>query len=388
MNSVFSLPKNRWLIGLGIGAIALAGASTYYAFSQLSQPPTQPVASSPAIKQVTALGRLEPVAKVIRLAVPVSLDGDRVLELRVDEGETVKAGQIVAVLDSRDRLQDELWQAQAQAKQAEAKLAQITTGTPAEVQAQRAELKRLQAEQAGTTSTQRAEINRWQSEVRTARAEFERNQQLYQEGAISASALDSKRLALETAAAQLRQATAQLSRSDTTLQAQRQAAEANLDRIVRVRPVDAKAAQGELTAAIAAAKRAQTDLAKTYIRAPSSGQILKINTRPGEKVGDSGIADMAQTAQMIAIAEVYQNDIVNVKVGQSAKITSPAFSGELPGTVIEVGWQVNRQNVFSNQPGENLDRRVIEVKIRLTPQASQRVARLTNLQVQAAILLQ
>jgi HlyD family secretion protein len=47
--------------------------------------------------------------------------------------------------------------------------------------------------------------------------------------------------------------------------------------------------------------------------------------------------------------------------------------------------QVNRQNVFSNQPGENLDSRIVEVKIRLNPEDSKRVAGLTNLQVQAEI---
>jgi HlyD family secretion protein len=44
---------------------------------------------------------------------------------------------------------------------------------------------------------------------------------------------------------------------------------------------------------------------------------------------------------------------------------------------------VKRQNIFSNQPGENLDRRVVEVKIRLNHGDS--VAGLTNLQVQAEI---
>ena len=43
--------------------------------------------------------------------------------------------------------------------------------------------------------------------------------------------------------------------------------------------------------------------------------------------------------------------------------------------------------MFSNQPGENLDSRVVEVKIRLTPQDSKKVAGLTNLQVQTAIEL-
>jgi len=59
----------------------------------------------------------------------------------------------------------------------------------------------------------------------------------------------------------------------------------------------------------------------------------------------------------------------------------------LQGTVSEIGLQVNKQNVFSNQPGENLDRRVIDVKIRLTPEASKRVSSLTDLQVQTSILL-
>ncbi|NJN13951.1 MAG: HlyD family secretion protein, partial [Richelia sp. RM2_1_2] len=57
------------------------------------------------------------------------------------------------------------------------------------------------------------------------------------------------------------------------------------------------------------------------------------------------------------------------------------------GEVSQIGLQVNRQNVFSNEPGENLDRRVIDVKIRLNPEDSKRVSGLTNLQVQTEIEL-
>jgi len=88
---------------------------------------------------------------------------------------------------------------------------------------------------------------------------------------------------------------------------------------------------------------------------------------------------------MLAIAEVYQTDIGKVKLGQQAVITSQAFGGELRGKVSQIGLQVGRQNVFSNQPGENLDSRVVEVKIRLNPEDSKKVASFTNLQVQAAI---
>jgi HlyD family secretion protein len=87
------------------------------------------------------------------------------------------------------------------------------------------------------------------------------------------------------------------------------------------------------------------------------------------------------------VAEVYQTDIGKIKLGQQAVITGDAFSEKLQGTVSQIGLQVSKQNVFSNQPGENLDRRVVEVKIRLSPRDSKRVAGLTNLQVQTAIRL-
>ncbi len=90
---------------------------------------------------------------------------------------------------------------------------------------------------------------------------------------------------------------------------------------------------------------------------------------------------------MMAVAEVYQTDIGKVKLGHQAMITSQAFPGELRGSVDHIGLLVKRQNVFSNQPGENLDSRVVEVKIRLTPEDSKRVAGFTNLQVQTAIEL-
>lgn len=53
--------------------------------------------------------------------------------------------------------------------------------------------------------------------------------------------------------------------------------------------------------------------------------------------------------------------------------------------VKEIDLQVSQQKVFSNQPGENLDRRVVEVKIYLTPEDSKRVTRMSNLQVQTAV---
>jgi HlyD family secretion protein len=118
-----------------------------------------------------------------------------------------------------------------------------------------------------------------------------------------------------------------------------------------------------------------------------TGQIIKIHARVGEKIDAPGVADFAQTKTMMAVAEVYQTDISKIKLGQKATITSQGFTGELKGIVQQIGLQVKRQNVFGDQPGENLDSRIIEVKIRLNPEDSKRVSGLTNLQVQTAIKL-
>ena len=63
--------------------------------------------------QVVALGRLEPVSDVINLTPVLPLETNTVAELRVDAGDSVQQGEVVAVLGSYERLA----QAQAQAEE-------------------------------------------------------------------------------------------------------------------------------------------------------------------------------------------------------------------------------------------------------------------------------
>ena len=379
-----------WLIGLLVTATTLTGATFLWKISNSeldkSSPPIQ---ATPIIRKVTALGRLEPETEVINLFPPLALDGDRLDRLLVKRGDWVEAGEVVAVLASRDRLQTALEEAQKEVAVAQTKLAQVKAGAKTgEITAQQAQINRLEAELQGQMTAQKAAVARWQSEVRTAKAEYQRYESLYQDGAISASERDNKRLVWETAQAQLEEALATENRTITTLEAQIAAAKATLNRIAEVRPVDVETARAEVERPIASVKRAETELAQAYVRTPIAGQILTIHTHPGETIDEEyGIAELGQTEQMVVVAEVYQTDINKVSLGQNAVITSNLFSEKLQGKVSEIGLQVTRQNVFSNQPGENLDRRVVEVKILLTPEDSQRVAGLTNLQVQTAILL-
>jgi len=99
----------------------------------------------------------------------------------VQEGDRVEAGQILAVLDHRDTLEATLASAKEQVRIAQARLAQVKAGAKTgELQAQRAQISRLEAEKAGLIATQQATIQRLEAEVQNARLEYYRYQSLYQ----------------------------------------------------------------------------------------------------------------------------------------------------------------------------------------------------------------
>jgi HlyD family secretion protein len=424
---LFFKPVNQGLIALMVVATAITGGIVMYGIANFGQPAktsVNEVQLNEPILQVSSLGRLEPETEIIKLSAPLALDGDRVAEILVKQGDNVPAGRVIAILQSRNPLKNAVIQAQKQVRVAQAKLQQIKAGAKSgdikeqaaiverikaqysgDKQAQIENIARITAQWDGDRIAQAATINKLTAELKNAESEYQRYQKLFSEGAISNSVIDSKRLNVETAKQilseaeailnrinttankQLAEARVTLNRINTTSNQQISEAKAKLNSIAEVRPVDVELAQTEVESAIANLKRAETELEAAYIRVPMSGQILKIHTKVGEKIDKEGIADFAQTSTMIAVAEVYQTDISKIKVGQKATITSQGFTGELQGTVWQIGLQVKRQNVFSDQPGENLDSRIVEVKIRLNPEDSQKVSSLTNLQVQTAIKL-
>jgi HlyD family secretion protein len=378
----------RWLAFVGVAILGLAGTGWgvwQFRAAQMREAQTD-VLVVPEIQTVTALGRLEPAVEMINLTASTATQPSRIEQLLVEEGDRVQAGEMIAILDNRDRLQASLQKAENQVRVAQAKLAQVQAGVKAgELQAQRAEIARLQADRAGSLAAQRAAVDRLQAEVQNARLEYERYESLYQQGAVSASQRDAKRLAYITAQQQVQQAQAELGRIETTSQEQIQQAQATLDRLAEVRPVDVEAAEAEVQSAKAAVVEAQANLEQGEVRSPRAGQIIKIHTYPGEKIADQGIVTLGQTQQMKAIAEVYQSDISQIQVGQPATITSPVIPNSLQGTVERIGLQVEQQQVVDEDPAANIDAKVVEVHIRLDPNSSQNVAGLSNLQVTVTI---
>jgi HlyD family secretion protein len=379
----------RWA-SLSVTLCVVAMAGTGYSFWRLrsttaEETPTAVVKPS-QIRTVTALGRLEPQGEVIKLSAPTGSSGDRIEQLLVQAGDRVTAGQVIAILDSRDRLQAAYEQAQEAVRVAQARLALTQAGAKqGEITAQRAEIARLEAQRQGDIDAQTATVARFSAELQNAESELNRYQALAQQGAISASTLDSKRLAFATARRSLQEAKAVLARIQSTSPAQLSQARATLQRITEVRPVEVAVDQAEVERAIAAVKQASADLNQAYVRSPIAGEILEIHTRAGEAITSNGIAEIGNTQQMYAIAQVYQSDIQRVKPGQQVRVSSDAIAGDLWGKVKRIDSQVKRQTLVNTDPSTNVDGRVVEVHVALDAVSSRRAAKFTNLQVTVEI---
>ncbi|MFM2431422.1 MAG: hypothetical protein RLZZ511_2635 [Cyanobacteriota bacterium] len=409
---------------------ALVALLAGVAGTKLLSRPTNPATSAPtpvvaplALKSVTALGYLEPGGKILQVSAPNANDGSRLESLRVKEGDRVERGAIIAVLNSESRLLAALSQARSQVSVAQAKLSQVKSGAKSgEIDAQRSEIARLEAERTGDYNTQTAVIARLEADLagaintqkatrerlivdyETAQAEADRYEQLFQAGATSASQRDSKRLAAQTAfrqgqeaaasaertretlRQQIKEAKAALARSQDARSDQVNSAESTLDRIAEVRPVDVQAAAAEVAQAQAAVDKAEADLEQAYVRAPQSGTVLQIHTRVGEKIAPEGVVDLGQTQRMTVRIEVYETDVKRLKLGQTAKVTSDAIGEELTGKVSDIGQKVLRQSVVNTDPTSNTDARVMEVEIELDAASSERSRRFSNSQVTAQIV--
>lgn len=371
-----------------IGLALIVGPMTVYRFTQTDTSESEiPAQTMPEIKTVTALGRLEPNGEIVTVSVSSAAQGNQIENLLVKEGDEVAKGQTIAILDSRDRLEAALNQAQEQVKVAQANLELVKAGAKTgEIQAQEAAIARIEAERSNDIMAQNATVSRIQAEVNNAEVEYQRYQQLYQDGAISASERDSKYLTLATAKEQLAEAKANLRRIESSQEKQIAEAKATLNKIAEVRQVDVAVAQAEVRQAQAAVKVAQAELDRAYIKSPQEGTVIKILARPGEIVSsDDGITRIGQIKQMYVVAEVYESDVRKVAVGQSVTVTSSAIEEKLTGTVEKIGLEIERQNVVNTDPTANIDARVVEVEIKLDEESSQQVAGLTNLQVQTRI---
>jgi len=362
------------LVALGVSIWLVLGRSNNTA---QTTPATNTAGTKEKSRAISALGRLEPQGEVIKVASPSALGTSRIVKLMVKEGDMVKQGQAIAILDSYDRSVAALLQAQSQAQESERNLAKVRAGAKGgDIAAQEGNVL------AAATNIKSVEANaaRINAELEIAGRDYNRFLQVYKEGAVSQTVLDTYRLRMETLQGQLAQAQQQVQQA----QFQLSQSQGLLSSVREVRPTDVEFAEAQLQTAIVNIKKAEVDLDLAQVRAPIDGQVLKVNSKIGEVVSQTnGVIDLGNTNQMYVVAEIYETDIGKIKVGQKVVIQSEAFEGEIAGKVDRIGLRIAKNDVLGTDPAAKTDVRIIEVKIKLDD--SKKVSGLTNLQVRVKV---
>jgi membrane fusion protein (multidrug efflux system) len=230
----------------------------------------------------------------------------QVTSVRVDDNDTVKAGQVLAELDDRD-FQVALEQAQARVAAAHASIENID----AQLQVQQAQIGANQAQvdqaQAALVFAQQ-QAKRYQDLAKTGSGTVQNAQQWTSQQQQHEAALESARASLKLAQRQVE-----------ALKAQRNSAVASLGQ------------------AEAQRDQAKLNLSYTKILAPVDGMIAQRSVQVGNYVS-VGAALMA----VVPLSEVYieanyrEVQLGHVRAGQRARIHVDAYNIDLEGKVVDV----------------------------------------------------
>jgi len=238
----------------------------------------------------------------------------RIVRLPVKEGDRVREGSLLVQLESI--------QSEADVRSAEASFDAAQT----ELEGMSASIRSAEA----TVASAKAEITRSEADLARARQNFSRAEQMTREGLIAKEQYDRAKADFDISSAQLNAAIARLA------QAEAQEAQALTQR----NSTALRIAQQR-----AALTRARDQFSKTTIRSTLDGIITNLPVNEGE-IAIVGIQNQPGTTLMtiadmsIITAEVKvdETDIVNVRLGQEARIKVDAVGDRmLLGHVTEIG---------------------------------------------------
>jgi HlyD family secretion protein len=238
----------------------------------------------------------------------------RIVRMPVKEGDHVKDGDLLVQLESI--------QSEADVRAAEATLDAAQT----EVEGMSASIRSGEA----AVASAKAEITRSEADLARAKQNFERTERMSKEGLIAKEAYDRAKADYDISAAQLNAAKARLAQAEAQLAQGLKQRDGTTIRIAQQR---------------AALTRARDQFSKTTIRSTLAGIITYLPVNEGE-IAIVGVQNQAGTVLMTiadmsvitAEVKVDETDIVNVKIGQEAKIKVDALGDkQLVGHVSEVG---------------------------------------------------
>ncbi len=309
MHLAARLKKPKVIAALALLAAALCATYFFVVSPRQSSAEylTDTVKRGNVTSAVSASGTVEPVTSVTL----GFKNAEVITAIYVKVGDRVKKGQLLAEQAS-DNLEAEARQAQANVKNASARLSLLVNGArPEELEQARANLKAAEAS------------------FEVAKANLERYEKLYREGAIAQSEYDKCYADYVSAEAKLTSAKESLKALEAGNRAE-----------------DIEAARAQLESSEAQMLMAQNNLAGTKLVSPIDGIVSSLNGAVGQRAtannnnttGGGFITIISEELQVKA--QVNESDIGKVKEGQKAEFTVNSFPGQtFSGTVLSISPQ-------------------------------------------------
>lgn len=367
-------------------AVALLAVLAGAAWVQRTRIVPQPAAEGPRTTRVTrgtllssvsASGQLQPYAQ----AEVRSRATGTVIDLRVQEGDKVTKGQLLAVIDDRDaRAGSETAQAQLAASNAKLASSQrslaathtqnLTRITQAEnvLHTANANLAKVLAGVRSEEIDQAREgLQQAQLAADLARQNLDRTRDLFTQGLVPRQQLDQAQSQLDTAQAQVRAAQAKLREVQAgstpqdiaVVRSQVREAESALA-TARAAQLQETAMAADVTAAAAQVRNSQAAVGQavervneSQVTAPIDGIVAKLSVQVGQSViggvssGGTLVMTIADTRFIQADINVDESDIAQVRINMPARVTVDALPGRtFNGKVIRIAPQATiTQNV-------------------------------------------
>lgn len=252
---------------------------------------------------IKTTGQIETLpSKQVEVTAPIA--GATVVELLVEPGASVTAGQPIAVLSSPNLVE---LRVTSQEKRAEGE---------ADLQQARADLQLAQQNYERLSQIAAAEIAQAQSQVTFAREKFEKDKQLAEAGALP------RRQALESQT-QLVQAQAELTRADSRREVID--AEARLKRArsaVEVAQSRIRLSEETYQTRLSQLGTRANDKGLVTVTAPISGRVADREATLGQSFQDAGgkLMTITNDNRVFATANIYEKDLGRVKVGQKVNV--------------------------------------------------------------------
>ena len=383
-----SMKSPIWILMLLIVGAACAFGGYQYSQSladaeSANQSITKEEADS-TVDRIVGQGNLQPARGTINIVAP---PGERIEQLLVKVGQTVKNGEPLVVLASQKVREIELELAESRKSDADAKAAML--GQANQIKADSASIAGSEVKEAlAKVENQKGAIAALEKSVRSAekmlgKLKGMRANPVTRELVGEVEIQQQEGVVLKLSA-QLEQATGEIEIAKQGIERSREMANAQLKLAeLNVAAPEKSVPTRSLNLAIKAAKLA---LDSTTIKSPVKGRVLDLSIYQGDTVMNRPIMLIADTTKMVCIAEITDTQLKHVKPGQSVKMLSDAFDdGEITGSVLEIGNMIAPPSMKNPNPFAAVDRKTGTVKIEIDSTHSEMAGRFVNLQVEVRI---